>query len=64
MATGYDTLTQYIKVGQESAGVSITMEKESSKDDDEDDEDDKEDDEDTVDISSTYKVYIDTPEGG
>ena len=63
VATGYDTLTQYIKVGQESAGVSITMEKESSKDDDEDDEDDKEDDEDTVDISSTYKVYIDTPEG-
>lgn len=64
VATGYDTLTQYIKVGQESAGVSITMEKESSKEDnkDEDDEDDK-DDEDTVDISSTYKVYIDTPEG-
>ena len=60
MADGYDTLTQYIKVGQESAGVSITMEAEDS--DDEDDEDEDEDD-DTVDISSNYKVYIDTPEG-
>lgn len=60
VADGYDTLTQYIKVGQESAGVSITMEAEDS--DDEDDEDEDEDD-DTVDISSNYKVYIDTPEG-
>ena len=60
VASGYDTLTQYIKVGQESAGVSITMEKESTEDDD---EDDKEDEDETVDISSTYKVYIDTPEG-
>lgn len=61
VANGYDTLTQYIKVGQESAGVSITMEKESAADDDE--EDDDKDKEDTVDISSNYKVYIDTPEG-
>ena len=30
MASGYDTMTKYIKVGQESAGVSITMEKEST----------------------------------
>lgn len=62
VATGYDTLTQYIKVGQESAGVSITMEKEESSSDDDEDEEDNEE-EDTVDISSTYKVYIDTPEG-
>lgn len=61
VADGYDTLTQYIKVGQESAGVSITMEEESSEDDD--DDEDSDDDEDTVDISSNYKVYIDTPEG-
>ncbi len=61
VANGYDTLTQYIKVGQESAGVSITMEKESEKDDDKDK--DEEEDKDTVDISSNYKVYIDTPEG-
>lgn len=62
IADGYDTLTQYIKVGQASAGVSIIMEKEdaSLEDDEEDDEKDKED---AVDISSTYKVYIDTPEG-
>ncbi len=64
VASGYDTLTQYIKVGQESAGVSITMEKESDKDDEKDEEKEDEDDEkETVDISSSYKVYIDTPEG-
>lgn len=62
VANGYDTLTQYIKVGQESAGVSITMEKESDDEDNDDDKDNKED-KDTVDISSNYKVYIDTPEG-
>lgn len=64
VAAGYDTLTQYIKVGQESAGVSITMEKEDSssgKEDEEEEEEEKDDD--TIDISSTYKVYIDTPEG-
>lgn len=61
VASGYDTLTQYIKVGQESAGVSITMEKEDTSDDE--DEDEEEDEDETVDISSTYKVYIDTPEG-
>lgn len=62
VADGYDTLTQYIKVGQASAGVSIVMEKEDASSDDDDDED-EEDEEDAVDISSTYKVYIDTPEG-
>lgn len=62
VASGYDTLTQYIKVGQESAGVSITMQKESSQTDDEDDDSEEDDDTDTIDISSTYKVYVDTPE--
>ena len=64
MANGYNTLTQYIKVGQESAGVSITMEKESAESDDEKEKEDEEKDEEkeTIDISSTYKVYIDTPE--
>lgn len=61
VASGYDTLTKYIKVGQESAGVSITMEKESS--DDTEEEKEEEEEEDTIDISSYYKVYIDTPEG-
>lgn len=60
MANGYNTLTQYIKVGQESAGVSITMEKESAESDDEKEKEDEE--KETIDISSTYKVYIDTPE--
>ncbi len=62
IADGYDTLTQYIKVGQASAGVSIIMEKEDASSEEDDDEDEK-DKEDAVDISSTYKVYIDTPEG-
>ena len=64
VAAGYDTLTQYIKVGQESAGVSITLEKESADEDEKDEEKDEDEDEkETVDISSSYKVYIDTPEG-
>ena len=61
IANGYDTMTKYIKVGQESAGVSITMEKESSKDD-EDKKEEEDEEEETIDISSYYKVYIDTPE--
>lgn len=63
VANGYDTMTKYIKVGQESAGVSITMEKESAEDDDEEEEEKDTEEEETIDISSTYKVYIDTPEG-
>lgn len=63
IADGYDTLTQYIKIGQESAGVNITMEKTDDLDDSDDDDEDSDDEEDTVDISSNYKVYIDTPEG-
>ena len=62
VASGYDTLTKYIKVGQESAAVSITLEKESSGED-EDEKEEEEEEEDTIDISSYYKVYIDTPEG-
>ena len=58
LAPGYDTMTKYIKVGQESAGVSITLEKESSDEEDEE----KEEEEEPIDISSYYKVYIDTPE--
>lgn len=61
VASGYDTLTQYIKVGQDSAGVNITMEKTDTSSDSDKEKDD--DEEETVDISSTYKVYIDTPEG-
>ena len=50
MANGYNTLTQYIK--------------ESAESDDEKEKEDEEKDEEkeTIDISSTYKVYIDTPE--
>ena len=59
MASGYDTMTKYIKVGQESAGVSITMEKESA----DETEEETDEEEETIDISSYYKVYIDTPEG-
>lgn len=57
-ADGYDTITQYIKVGQASAGVSVSLQSSSEEDDEE-----KEEDDETVDISSTYKVYIDTPAG-
>lgn len=62
VANGYDTLTQYIKVGQESAGVSITMEKTTADSDKDDEDKDDGEDEETIDISSSYKVYIDTPQ--
>ncbi len=81
-ASGYETVSQYIKVGQSMASISITLEK--SKDSGSQDEDDEEDDDkDTStstnnkttttnkknssttvkDISSYYKVYIDSPVG-
>lgn len=62
-ADGYSTVTSYLKVAQESAGVDITLDLE--KDDEEEEEDNKE----TVSsgngttTASYYQVYIDAPEG-
>lgn len=55
-ADGYKTLTQYIRVGQDSAGVEITLEEENGEE--ETSSEDTSEDE----ISTTgYKVHIDGP---
>ncbi len=40
-AEGYDTITQYIKVGQEAAGIDVTMEKSDKEDDTEEETEDE-----------------------
>ncbi|MCR5754786.1 MAG: PEGA domain-containing protein [Acetatifactor sp.] len=67
-ATGYQSITRYLRVGQESAGIDITLDA-VSDDDDEEEEDsgeeekpeETEDNKDTV--TDYYKVYVDAPEG-
>lgn len=62
-ADGYSTVTSYLKVAQESAGIDITLDLEN------DDEEEEEDNEETVSsgnaatAASYYQVYIDAPEG-
>lgn len=61
-ATGYDTITQYIKVGQELASISVTLEESEEKTDKEIETqfpssvsgNDSE-------LTSSYRVYIDSP---
>lgn len=65
-ADGYSTVTSYLKVGEESAGIEITLDPE--KEDEKTEENDKEDDDnsspnDTNTTTSYYQVYIDAPEG-
>jgi len=55
-ADGYKSITQYIRVGQASAGVNVVLENATAGD-----EEDK--DEEVTDVSSGYKVHIDAPEG-
>ena len=60
-ADGYSTVTSYLKVAQESAGIDITLDLE--------DEEEEENSEETVSsgnsttTASYYQVYIDAPEG-
>lgn len=62
-AEGYSTVTSYLKVAQESAGIDITLDLE------EEDEEEEEDNQETVSsgnattTASYYQVYIDAPEG-
>ncbi len=58
-ASGYDTITQYIKVSQEIASVTITMDEESSKPESSKTEGVSENSLTT----GSYRVYIDSPKG-
>ena len=55
-AEGYQPITQYIRVSQESAGISVVLEEEAL------DESDSEDKKDTVTSTDYYKIYIDAPQ--
>jgi len=63
---GYKSLTQYLRVGEESAGVNIVLERENNTDDTTDSSPESSSGSstsDTVDtITDYYKVYIDAPE--
>ncbi len=56
-AEGYKSITQYIRVGQASAGVNVVLESATAS------EDEAEDESDVTDVSSSYyKVFVDSPE--
>lgn len=58
-ADNYQSITTYLKVGQASAGIDITLEPVDAEEDEEDKDSDK-----TIDASSDYyKVYVEAPEG-
>lgn len=58
-ADGYKSITTYLKVGQASTGINVTLDAIER----EEDEDEDEDEEDSSTVSSYYKVYVDAPEG-
>ncbi len=59
-ADGYKSITTYIKVAQESAGIDVILDSINSEDDD--DDKDKDNDTSTTNTSGQYKVYVDAPE--
>lgn len=59
-ASGYRTITQYIRVGQESAGIDIVLDKAGEEDEEEESGSSQASEEDTA--SGYYKVYVDAPE--
>jgi hypothetical protein len=66
-ADGYQSLTQYLRVGEESAGINIVLDAENE---DEEESSESSSESSTSETSSTidtttdyYKVYIDAPEG-
>lgn len=68
-ASGYNTLTSYLKVGEEVAGIDIELEATTAvKDDDDDDEPSVSNEPSVSDgnsntVTEYYQVYIDAPEG-
>ena len=60
-AAGYDTITQYIKVSQELASISLTLEKSLEEDDSYDNAYEIPGSVSANKLSSNYKVYIDSP---
>ncbi len=66
-ADGYSSLTQYIRVGQESAGLDVVLDaldenSDKEKNEDSTDKDSKQEASSNEAVTSYYKVYIDAPE--
>lgn len=65
-ADGYQSLTQYLRVGQESAGIDVVLDKTNADDQEENSTDSSgaegDADQETA-TTSYYKVYVDAPEG-
>lgn len=62
-ADGYKSLTQYLRVGQASAGIDVILDKADTTDDEESSESSKAEEADKEDaVTAYYKVYVDAPE--
>lgn len=57
-AEGYQSVTQYIRVAQESGGINVVLDANSSEEDEE-----KSTESSTAAVTDYYKVYVDAPEG-
>ncbi|MBE5884674.1 MAG: PEGA domain-containing protein [Lachnospiraceae bacterium] len=64
-ADGYKSLTQYLSVGQESAGIDVVLDAVDDEDDEDEDEESSSDKDAEKEDATTsyYKVYVDAPEG-
>lgn len=64
-ADGYKSLTQYLRVGQQSAGIDVTLDKvETDEEEESSSASSSTEDKDETDASTDYyKVYVDAPEG-
>ncbi len=61
-ATGYQSITQYIRVAQKSAGLDVVLDKTEGSEEEETREESTDDEENTTTATDYYKVYIDAPE--
>lgn len=57
-AEGYQSVTQYIRVAQESVGINVVLDANSSEEDEEESTESS-----TAAVTDYYKVYVDAPEG-
>lgn len=63
-ADGYKSLTQYLRVGQQSAGIDVVLDKVEEEEDESSAASSSSSEEDETDATTNYyKVYVDAPEG-
>lgn len=62
-AEGYSTVTSYLKVAEESAGIDITLDLEDDEEEEEEESNETVSSGNGVTTASYYQVYVDAPEG-